>query len=192
MVVPLNIPSIGKFTDEELITLCLANPDLNIERDEKGQILINMSPTYALTSSFNSSLNFEIYSWNKEFKLGKVFDSNSAFFLPDSSMKGPDVAWVSKASWENLSLKEKKSIPKIVPDFIIELQSETYNQAELKQKMVKWMENGVQLAWLVCPQSQETLVYFKNTTEIVPFKNKLDGKNILVDLEIIMREILEE
>jgi Uma2 family endonuclease len=192
MVVPLNIPSIGKFSDEELITLCLANPDLNIERDEKGQILINTSPTYALTSSFNSSLNFEIYSWNKKFKLGKVFDSNSAFFLPDSSMKGPDVAWVSKARWENLSLKEKKSIPKLVPDFIIELQSETYNQAELKQKMVKWMENGVQLAWLVCPQSQETLVYFKNTTEIVPFKNKLDGKNILVDLEIIMREILEE
>jgi Uma2 family endonuclease len=133
MVVPLNIPSIGKFTDEELITLCLANPDLNIERDEKGQILINMSPTYALTSSFNSSLNFEIYSWNKKFKLGKVFDSNSAFFLPDSSMKGPDVAWISNARWENLSLKEKKSIPKIVPDFIIELQSETYNQAELKQ-----------------------------------------------------------
>ena len=81
MVMPLNIPKVGKFSDEELVALCLANPDLNIERDEQGQILINMSPTYALTSSFNSSLNFEISLWNKKTKAGKVFDSNSAFFL---------------------------------------------------------------------------------------------------------------
>lgn len=191
MVMPLNIPSIGKFSDEELITLCLANPDLNIERDEKGQILINMSPTYALTSSFNSSLIFEIFSWNKKNKAGKVFDSNSAFFLPDSSMKGPDVAWVAIGRWDNLSMAEKKSIPKLVPDFIIELQSETDNQVELKHKMGKWMENGVKLAWLISPQSQETMVYFENTIENVPFKNKLDGKNVLVDLELIMSEILE-
>lgn len=188
---PLNIPSIGKFSDEELITLCLANPDLNIERDEKGQILINMSPTYALTSSFNSSLIFEIFSWNKKNKAGKVFDSNSAFFLPDSSMKGPDVAWVAIGRWDNLSMAEKKSIPKLVPDFIIELQSENDNISELKNKMGKWMENGVKLAWLVSPQSQETMVYFDNTIENVPFKNKLDGKNVLVDLELIMSEILE-
>lgn len=191
MVMPLNIPSIGKFSDEELITLCLANPDLNIERDEKGQILINMSPTYALTSSFNSSLIFEIFSWNKKNKAGKVFDSNSAFFLPDSSMKGPDVAWVAIGRWDNLSMAEKKSIPKLVPDFIIELQSENDNISELKNKMGKWMENGVKLAWLVSPQSQETMVYFDNTIENVPFKNKLDGKNVLVDLELIMSEILE-
>ncbi|WP_255070991.1 Uma2 family endonuclease [Lacihabitans sp. LS3-19] len=189
---PLNIPSIGKFSDEELISLCLANPDLNIERDEKGQILINMSPTYALTSSFNSLILIELGLWNRKKKTGTIFESNSAFFLPDSSMKGPDVAWISKGRWQNLSLKEKKSIPKLVPDFIIELQSETDNQAELKQKMEKWMENGVKLAWLVSPQSQETMVYFENTIESVPFKNKLDGKNVLVDLEIIMSEILEE
>ncbi|MCP9770829.1 Uma2 family endonuclease [Lacihabitans sp. LS3-19] len=192
MVMPLNIPSIGKFSDEELISLCLANPDLNIERDEKGQILINMSPTYALTSSFNSLILIELGLWNRKKKTGTIFESNSAFFLPDSSMKGPDVAWISKGRWQNLSLKEKKSIPKLVPDFIIELQSETDNQAELKQKMEKWMENGVKLAWLVSPQSQETMVYFENTIESVPFKNKLDGKNVLVDLEIIMSEILEE
>ena len=191
MVMPLNIPSIGKFSDEELITLCLPNPDLNIERDEKGQILINMSPTYALTSSFNSSLIFEIFNWNKKTKAGKVFDSNSGFFLPDSSMKGRDVAWVAIGRWDNLSMAEKKSIPKLVPDFIIELQSENDNISELKNKMGKWMENGVKLAWLVSPQSQETMVYFDNTIENVPFKNKLDGKNVLVDLELIMSEILE-
>ena len=192
MVLPLNIPKEGKFTNDELIALCLANPELNIERDEKGQILINMSPTYALTSSFNSGLNFEIYSWNKKNKTGIVFDSNSAFFLPDNSMRGPDVAWISKERWNQLSLKEQKSIPQIVPDFIIELQSETDNIKELKQKMTKWVKNGVKLAWLVIPQSQETLVYFEGKTETTPFNKTLDGKNILVGLELVMAEVIEE
>lgn len=192
MVMPLNIPKVGKFSDEELVALCLANPDLNIERDEQGQILINMSPTYALTSSFNSSLNFEISLWNKKTKAGKVFDSNSAFFLPDSSMKGPDVAWVSKERWDKLTLQEKKSIPKLVPDFIIELQSETDNFIELKNKMSKWVENGVKLAWLVSPQNQETIVYFERNNLEIPFTQVLDGKNILPGLNIKLSEILED
>lgn len=65
-LLPLNIPKSGKFTNSELVALCLANPELGIERNEKGQILINPSPTYALTSYFNSSLIFEIYGWNKK------------------------------------------------------------------------------------------------------------------------------
>ena len=192
MVLPLNIPKEGKFTNDELIALCLANPELNIERDEKGQILIKMSPTYALTSSFNSGLNFEIYSWNKKIKTGIVFDSNSAFFLPDDSMRGPDVAWISKERWDSLSSSEKKSIPKIVPDFIIELQSETDNIKELKQKMNKWIKNGVKLAWLVSPQTQETFVYFENKIETVPFNKTLAGKSILAGLELIMADVIEE
>jgi Uma2 family endonuclease len=192
MVMPLNIPKVGKFSDEELVALCLANPDLNIERDENGQILMDMSPTYALTSSFNSSLNFEIAFWNKKNKAGKVFDSNSAFFLPDNSMKGPDVAWVSKERWEELTLSEKKSIPKLVPDFIIELQSETDNITELKNKMSKWIENGVKLAWLVSPQNQETIVYFEKHIETIPFSKNLNGKNVLSGLDLILEEILAD
>jgi Uma2 family endonuclease len=169
----------------------LANPELNIERDEKGQILITMSPTYALTSSFNSNILIEIGIWNKKNKTGKIFDSNSAFFLVDNSMRGPDVAWISKERWNLLSLKEQKSIPQIVPDFIIELQSETDNIKELKQKMTKWVRNGVKLAWLVSPQSQETLVYFNGKTETIPFGKTLGGKNILVGLELVMAEVIE-
>lgn len=192
MVLPLNIPKEGKFTNDELIALCLANPELNIERDEKGQILINMSPTYALTNSFNSNILIEIGIWNKKNKTGKIFDSNSAFFLIDNSMRGPEVAWISKERWNKLSLKEHKSIPQIVPDFIIELQSETDNIKELKQKMTKWVKNGVKLAWLVSPESQETLVYFNGKTEAIPFNKTLNGKNILVGLELVMADVIEE
>ncbi|UFH54022.1 hypothetical protein [Spirosoma sp. KNUC1025] len=79
MQLPLNIPQIDRFTDDELVRFCLANPELNIERDENGTLYIDMSPTHLLTSSNNSELNTEIGIWNRKTKAGKVIDSNGGF-----------------------------------------------------------------------------------------------------------------
>lgn len=190
MVLPLNIPTDSKFSDSELVALCMANKDLNIERNENGQLLLNNSPTYALTSSYYSDLNFQIYLWNKTSKLGRVFDSNSAFFLPDGSMRGPDVAWISNERWDLLNIEEKKSIPKLVPDFIIELESETDNLDEIKAKMVKWISNGVKLAWLVSPKLKQTFVYNQNSITIISFTDIINGENVLKGLQLRLDEIL--
>lgn len=190
MVLPLNIPTDSKFSDGELVALCMANKDLNIERNENGQLLLNMSPTYALTSSYNSDLNFQIYLWNKTSELGRVFDSNSAFFLPDGSMRGPDVAWISNEKWDLLNIDEKKSIPKLVPDFIIELESETDNIEELKAKMDKWMGNGVKLAWLVSPKLKQTFIYDENSISSVSFNDIIYGGEVLKGLQLRLNEIL--
>lgn len=193
MVLPLNIPQIDAFSDEELTSLCLANPDLSIERDKHGQIFINMSPTFALTSLNNSELNAEISLWNRQMKAGKVFDSNSAFILPDTSMRGPDVAWVQKEHWDQLSLKEKKSFPKLVPDFVVELISETDKLEEVKEKMEQWVKNGVRLAWLVNPKEQLTYVYQEGNEVVneISFDETLSGKDVLAGFEVKLSEILE-
>ena len=128
----------------------------------------------------------------KKWRRYRVLESNAAFFLPDNSMRGPDVAWISRERWSQLSTSEKKSIPHLVPDFIIELQSETDNPQELSQKMLKWMDNGVKLAWLVSPQTKKTTVYFENLSETIPFEDTLDGKTVLLGLEIKISEIFQE
>ncbi|MCU0325987.1 MAG: Uma2 family endonuclease [Spirosomaceae bacterium] len=192
MTLPINIPQIDTFSDEELIALCLANPDLSIERDESGQLFINMSPTFALTSSNNSELNAELTIWNRKTKLGKVFDSNSAFILPDSSMRGPDVAWITKERWDALRIDEKKSFPKLAPDFVVELASESDNLEELKLKMAKWIQNGVRLAWLVNPKNRETYIYRQNKeVEVLRFSQKLLGEDVLINFEVVLDDILE-
>jgi len=135
MLIPLHLPSREQFTDDELVNFCLSNPDLMVERNEFGQIFINMSPTHLLTSSNNSELNTEIGIWNRRTKAGKVIDSNGGFFLPDRSMRAPDVAWIRKERWAELSTAEKKSFPYLAPDFVLELESDTDNLEDLKQKM---------------------------------------------------------
>ena len=89
MQMPLNIPQLDRFTDEELVRFCLANPELNIERDEDGTLLIRyISCSRLLTSANNSELNTEFGIWNRKTKAGKVFDSSGGFFLEGQIHEG--------------------------------------------------------------------------------------------------------
>ncbi len=95
MVLPINLPQQdGRFTDDEFFNFCQMNPKLRIERDEHGQIYINM-PTGLETSFINSGLITEVTLWNRQTRSGRVSDSNGGYTLPDTSMRAPDVAWVS-------------------------------------------------------------------------------------------------
>jgi Uma2 family endonuclease len=192
MTIPLKIPHTGAFSDKELENFCLANPDLGVERDEHGQLFINMSPTYAFTSELNSEIIAELIIWNRKYKLGKIFESNSAFYLPDSSLKGPDAAFVSNFKWNNLTDAQKKSFPYLVPDFIIELQSENDSSLDLEKKMLKWIQNGVLLAWLINPKEKTTQVYNLNGfLETISFESNLSGGEILPNFNVIWSEIFQ-
>ncbi|MBK9013044.1 MAG: Uma2 family endonuclease [Saprospiraceae bacterium] len=59
-----------------------------------------------------------------------------------------------------LSEDERKRIPAIVPDFIMEVRSQTDSLAKLKRKMADvWMENGVEVACLIDPIREKAWVY---------------------------------
>ncbi|WP_428666821.1 Uma2 family endonuclease [Runella sp.] len=191
MIFSLHFPPKLRFSDEELVAFCLANPDLNLERDEKGEIQL-MSPAHGLTSANNSEIIGEVIIWNRRTKAGKVFDSSGGFFLPDTSMRAPDVAWVRKERWDALSKKEKHSFPYLAPDFIIELESDTDNLNKLKSKMKKWVANGVRLAWLISMSQKKTYVYRANgEVKKVSFDQKLEGEDILPGFEVILADIFE-
>ena len=170
----------------------MANPDLMVERDEHGQLHITMTPTFLLGSSNNGELITEIGIWNRKYKLGKVLESNGAFFLEDRSMRVPDVAWIRIDRWNALGDDEKKSFPHMAPDFVIELQSETDSLRVLQRKMIKWIENGVRLAWLVCPESQTTYVYEPGKPPLaVHFEETLSGGEVLLNFSTRLSDILE-
>jgi Uma2 family endonuclease len=192
MILPLKFPTLESFTDDELVAFSMANPDLFVERNERGQLFINMTPTFALSSSNNSELIGELIMWNRKYKAGKVLESNGGYFLPDSSLRVPDAAWIGLDRWNALSMAEKKSFPRLVPDFVIELKSETDSLAELKAKMHKWIENGVRLAWLVSTEEQVTYIYQPGKAESqCLFTDRLVGEDVLIDFSVRLSDILE-
>lgn len=192
MILAINIPQIDTFSNDELYAFCRANPELRIERNEKGQIII-MPPTGIETSFRNSDLLTEINIWNRKNRLGRVSDSNGGYTLPDSSMRAPDVAWISNGRLETVSSSDLKKFAPVCPDFVIELRSESDELVDLQGKMGKWLMNGVLLGWLVDPKKKQTLVYKPNQeVEIVPFSEKLTGGDILSGLEVKLSEVFSE
>ena len=180
MVMPINLPSqYGRFSDDELFTFCRMNPDLRIERDEDGQLLFGL-PDGLEHSFFNASLMAEVGLWNRRTKLGRVSDSNSGYTLPDSSMRAPDVAWVSHERLAMVSPEELKKFAHLCPDFVIELASESDDLIHLKRKMDKYIANGVRLGWLIDPFGRQTFVYRPDRAlETKTVDEELSGDDVL-------------
>lgn len=183
----------GKLTDEQFFQFCLANKGrLRIERDEDGQILI-MPPTGLETGNYNLELNVEFGLWNRQKQLGRVFDSNAGFTLPDTSVKSPDVSWLSNEKWNKIPEEERKRFSKVTPDFVLELRSASDDLWELKNKMDKWMKNGVRLGWLVDTQNEVTYVYRAGReVEKKEFSETLSGEDVLPEFSINLKSFFEK
>lgn len=172
-------------SDEEFFHFCSQNRDLKIERDSNRQIYI-MAPTGFETGNFNADIITDLTNWNRINKNGKVFDSSTGFTLPDRAVFSPDTAWISNEKISTLTKEQRKIFAPICPDFIIELKSKSDAIPELQNKMLKWIENGCKLAWLLIPEKEEAHIYRNNgSIEIVKgFNKKLSGENLLPDFEL--------
>ena len=172
-------------SDEEFFIFCQQNPDLRIERDQNRQIFI-MAPTGFYTGKFNSDIITELNLWNRISKTGEVFESSTGFALPDEAVFSPDASWISNEKINFLTEEQKKKFAPVCPDFVIELKSASDKLMTLKSKMVKWIENGAQLAWLIDPESKKVFIYREDSsvTIIQGFDNKLSGENVLPGFEL--------
>ena len=89
----------GRFrlSDDEFYDFFTQNDSLKFERDAHGNIFI-IPNTGGTTEIMNSEINFEFVGWNRQSKLGKVFDSSTTFRLPITAAHSADVAWVNNDS----------------------------------------------------------------------------------------------
>ena len=190
MNLTLNIPAAVKLTDEQFYQLSLANRDLRLERTASGEMII-MPPTGGGTGKRNSDLNIQLGLWNRETKLGFVFDSSTGFKLPNGATRSPDAAWVKRDRWDALTLEQQEQFPPLCPDFVVELQSPSDALADARLKMQEYLENGVQLGWLIAPKIRQVEIYRPNRElEIVQSPAILSGEEVLTGFVLDLTEIL--
>ncbi|MEX0271091.1 Uma2 family endonuclease [Leptolyngbyaceae cyanobacterium UHCC 1019] len=116
--------------------------------------------------------------------LGYVFSSSLIFKLPNGANRSPDVAWICKDRWEALSPEQRRKIPPIAPDFVIELRA-TDSLTELQAKMQEYLENGVRLGWLINPQNQWVEIYrIGHTVDIQKMPANLTGEAVLLNFSL--------
>ncbi|AFZ46330.1 protein of unknown function DUF820 [Cyanobacterium stanieri PCC 7202] len=187
----INFDSIFTITDKQFYQLCTNNPELVLERNRKGELII-MSPTGGETGKKNAELIVEFGIWNRQKKLGYIFDSSTCFRLPMGSNRSPDVAYIKKERWDKLTEEEKIKFPPIAPDFVLELMSNTDSLKMLQEKMAEYMESGVKLGWLINPDKKEVEIYRQGKEKkILSNPNSLSGEEILPDFVLDLGLIWE-
>ncbi|PHJ55993.1 hypothetical protein VF14_34920 [Nostoc linckia z18] len=188
------LPSILKLkidlTDEQFFQMCQQNRDYRFERTASGEILI-MPPTGSDTGRRNVKITTQLDIWNSESNLGEVFDSSTGFILPNGAERSPDASWVKIERWNALTPEQQEKFAPICPDFVVELRSPSDSLKDLQEKMQEYIENGVQLGWLIDRKNKRVEIYCPGkNVEILNNPASLSGENVLPGFVLNLQNIL--
>lgn len=168
-----------QLSDEQFYQLCQNNRELKFERNTQGELTI-MSPVGGESGNREANLIADLVIWNRQTKLGYTFSSSTIFKLPNGGDRSPDVAWIKKERWENLTPEQRRKFPPIAPDFVIELRSATDELEPLRRKMWEYLDGGVKLGWLINPKQQQVEIYrIEKPIELRNLPTELSGEEIL-------------
>lgn len=88
------------------------------------------------------------------------------FRLLDSSVRGPDVAFLSRERMQGGAFP-KDAYPSIAPDLAIEVLSPGNTKAEMSRKRIEYFHSGVRLMWIVDCRERSVAVYTSPATVTV-------------------------
>jgi len=144
-------------TDDEFEAFAMTNDLLHLERTKEGEIIVTPQ-TGDDTGSANAEISKQLGIWWDTHERGRVYDSSTGFFLPDSSNLSPDAAYVLPEKLGPRSGRGAK-MAHHCPDFVIELLSSSDPLRKAEAKMNDWIANGTALAWLIDPYQRQVTVY---------------------------------
>jgi Uma2 family endonuclease len=185
----VNLDPIVKLTREQFYELCAANPELKLERNANGDLVV-MSPTGGETGAWNSEIIIDLGIWNRQTATGKTFDSSTGFSLPRGADRSPDAAWIPIEKWNNLTPAQRKKFLPLCPDFAIELLSPTDSWIKGLAKMQEYQDNGCRLGWLIDPESKRVAICrLGQPIEILEAPASLSGEDVLLEFVLNLENI---
>lgn len=193
MTFPVTIPQGFRITPEQFEQLADVEQLVRLELTARGELIV-MSPTGGTAGRKNRRLTQQMGIWTDRNGTGEAFDSSTIFVLPNGARRSPDVSWIRLKRWNQLSQAQQDGFPPISPDFVIELvsPSDLKNQRyeDLQAKMQEYLDNGVQLGWLIEPKAKTVEIYrSRQPVEILNNPLTLSGEDVLPEFSLDLSEI---
>ncbi len=187
----LNLDAIARLTHEQFRELCRDNRDIRLELTAKGELIL-MPPTGWESGRQNANLTIDLGIWNRQTRLGVVFDSSTGFILPNGSIRSPDAAWVKSERIMALNPDPEGFLP-LAPDFVIELRSASDRLQLLQNKMQEYIDNGVRLGFLLNSQDQTVEIYRAGQpVEVLQSPTEILGGEVLPGFVLNLKEVFEK
>jgi Uma2 family endonuclease len=189
----ISVPKGFRVTPEQFEQLAYAEQVARMELTKDGELII-MSPTGGTAGRKNSRLTQQIRNWTDQDSTGEAFDSSTVFVFPSGARRSPDVSWIKLERWNQLTQAQQDGFPPLAPDFVIELvsPSDLKNQRyeDLQAKMQEYIDNGVQLGWLIEPAAKTVEIYRPDKqVEVLNNPRTLSGESVLSGFVLDLGEI---
>lgn len=184
----LDISSITlRINHDEFEKLCQDNPEQSFELTAAGELIV-MAPAGWESSEKNLNLATDVNLWNRQSKMGRAFDSSGGFTLPNGAVRSPDVTWIEHSKLIDIPTDVK--FPQVIPDFVIELRSDTDRLPKLREKMEEYQSNGVRLGLLIDPKNRQVELYRPGQDPtIYKSPNSIDCSEVMPGCILSMSEI---
>jgi Uma2 family endonuclease len=149
-----------------------------------------MPPNGGTTGNRNSDLEGQIWLWNRQTKLGKMFNSSTGFHLPNGSCRSPDAVWVSQDRWDALTPNQQDGFVPLCPDFVLELRSKIDNIEPLRAKMRKYIANKARLGWLIDRKNRKVELFRQGQdVEVLDCPTTLSREDVLAGFVLDLTEV---
>ena len=185
----LKLPDCWDPTDKALIELGRLNEPWRFELTAQRELVI-MSPEDRGSSRRGAEILIDIGNWNRQSGDGFVLGPQAGVRLPDTSMREPDVAWMSAERWDLQDEDKDESLAQSCPELVVEIVSVTDVQEKQRQKMEQWIKNGALLGWLIDPFEDVVVIYRPETEpEQLDKPDRLSGEGVCEGLEVNLERV---
>jgi Uma2 family endonuclease len=186
----VGLQPISALSDDELMLISSANPELQFERNADGTLVI-MPPTGGISSNRELKAGAYLLTWVESNNLGEVFSSSAGFRLANSALRSPDAAFVAKDRLPKGWDEGEDRFLDLAPDLAIEIRSKTDSLSQLQAKMQEYIANGVKLAWLIDRQNQQAFVYRSDLSITqYPATAILSGEDVVPGFTLPLKSLL--
>jgi Uma2 family endonuclease len=170
----------------------LAMPDdgYRYELDKGKLVRLPMSSNESSDVAGGILSALRVYAYPR--KLGRVTGADGAYILRRDpyTVRIPDVAFVLA---DRMPPREKRRrFLELAPDLAVEVVSPTDSANDVHEKVLQYLDVGVQLVWVVHPIRRTVTVYTKDRiAHVLDENDTLDGGDVLPGFALPVSEVFE-
>lgn len=168
-----------------------------VSEDDRFYEIVNgerreLEPMSAYAVLLGSRLCRVLDAFAEEHRLGAaVSEMLFVLFSEPRLERRPDVAFVSYARWTEPP-PARRNAWAVIPNLAVEVISPTNRAEEIDAKLSDYFEAGVELVWVIYPDSRRIYVY-RSPTNVAGLRetDELDGGDVLPGFRVRIRDLFE-
>ncbi|MBX3086533.1 MAG: Uma2 family endonuclease [Anaerolineae bacterium] len=151
--------------------------------------IVEVSPSNPYSSLVSAQIIIAIGIYLKTNPIAWITGEGAGYDISATDTLAPDVAVVLRSRQSSIPSKGFNPIP---PDIAVEVVSPGNTANEIHGKVLKYIQAGTQLVWVVYPDTQTVAIHTAVGARTLTINDTLDGGTVLPNFALPIQEIFPQ